>query len=117
MSRLVALPAHLANARNLLSFEPRVDAEDLDRYLFVDCEVVDPDHDPELPLELLLIAKRGVGHLLLEKARLDRRNDPAEVFDALEVDLRLALHLIGQRLDEIAAAERVDRVRHAPLVP
>ena len=37
-------------------------------------------------------------------------------FDALEISLGLALHLIRERLHEVAAAQRVDRVRDASLV-
>src|SRR6266849_6550996 len=74
------------------------------------------DDHPSLLLQLLLISKRSVGDLLLEEARLDGRDDAANLVDALEISLGLALHLIRERLHEVAAAERVDRVRDASLV-
>ncbi len=74
------------------------------------------DDHPSLLLQLLLISKRRVGDFLLEEARLNGRDDAANLFDALEISLGLALHLIRQRLHEVAAAERVDRVRDAGLV-
>ena len=74
-----------------------------------------PTIDPALLLELLLVPERGVRDLLLEEARLDRRDHAAKVLDLFEVPLRLALHLVGERLDEVAPTERVDRVRNATL--
>src|SRR5216684_3625197 len=114
--RLVALRAHRAHSLDLLGLEPWIDAEDLDRRLPINRELVDPDHDPLLLLELLLVAERRVRDLFLEEAGLDRRYDAAKLLDALEVRLRLALDLVGERFDEVAAAEGVDRACHASLV-
>ena len=69
-----------------------------------------PGVDRRLQLE------RGVGDLALRVVLLDRLDHPAELVDPLEVLVRRALDLVGQRLDEVRAAERVDRVRHAGLV-
>src|SRR5207237_10864524 len=82
--RLVALRTHGAHSLDLLGLELRVDAEDLDRRLLINGEIVDPDHDPALLLQLLLVAERRVRYLFLEEARIDRRNDSAELLDALE---------------------------------
>src|SRR5206468_1881096 len=114
--RLVALAPHAAHALALLGLKARVDAQDLDGRFLVDDEVVDTDHDPTLLLELFLVAERGVRDLLLEEADLDRRDDAANLVDALEVGLSLPFHLVGQRLHEVAAAERIDGVRYAGLV-
>src|SRR5207253_770685 len=45
-----------------------------------------------------------------------RRDDASDLVDALEVRLGLALHLVGQRLDEVAAAEGIDRIGDTRLV-
>ncbi len=50
------------------------------------------------------------------KPALDRLDHPAELVDPLEVLVAELLHPVGQRLDEVGAAERVDRVHHAGLV-
>ena len=69
-----------------------------------------PGVDPPLQLE------RGVGDLALREVVLDRLDHPAELVDAGEVGEGLALELVRERLDVVAAAERVDRVRDAGLV-
>ena len=62
-----------------------------------------------LRLDLGLVAERRLGDLLLEEVLLDRRDDAAEPLDLLEVVVRLALELVGERFDVVAAAERIDR--------
>ena len=47
---------------------------------------------------------------------LDGLDHPADRVDLLEVLVRVRLQLVGQRLDEVGAAERVDRVGDAGLV-
>src|SRR5258707_6625045 len=79
--RLVALGAHRAHSLDLLGLELGVDAENLDRRLPIDCEVIDPDHDPLLLLPLLLVAERRVGDLFLEETGFYRRNDSAELVE------------------------------------
>ena len=61
----------------------------------------------------------GVGRvhdLPLREAGLDRLDHAAELVDPAEVVEAAALHLRRQVLDEVGAAERVDRVRDAGLV-
>ena len=89
---------------------------DLGRGLALDLEVVDADDDPLSRIDLDLVAERGVGDLALREAALDRRDHAPELVDPGEVLVGGALHLVGQRLDEVGAAERVDRVRDAGLV-
>src|SRR5436309_2908970 len=49
----------------------------------------------------------------IQIARLQRGDHAAQLLDALEVGARLPRHLPRERLHEVAAAERIDRVRHA----
>ena len=79
-------------------------------------ERVDADDDAAPGVDLLLKAVGGVGDLALRVGLLDRGDHPAELIDPREVLVGERLEAVGQRLDEVAAAERVDRVRHAGLV-
>ena len=74
------------------------------------------DDDPLAALDLLLQPEAGVGDLALRVVLLDRRDHPAELVDLREIGIGLGLEAVGQRLDEIGAAQRVDRVRHPRLV-
>ena len=78
--------------------------------------VVDADHDPLAAVDLALELVGRVGDLALREAALDRLDHAAELVDLAEVLVRARLQLVGQRLDEVGAAERVDGVRHAGLV-
>jgi hypothetical protein len=59
-------------------------------------------------VELALEAVGRVGDLLLRVAHLDGRDHAAQPVDLVEVAPDLPLDLVGQRLDEPRAAERVD---------
>src|SRR2546427_13060646 len=65
-----------------------------------------------IALELL----RGARDLPLEPAALDARHHTAHRLDLREQSLRFPLELIGERLDVVGSAERVDHVRYARLV-
>ena len=70
-----------------------------------------------LPGVVFLLERVGrIGDLALRIAALDRLHHPAQLVDLGEVLIRQLLHPIGQRLHEIRAAERIDRVRHPRLV-
>ena len=77
---------------------------------------VDPDDPPLARVELALVAVRGVGDLALRVALGDRGDHAAAPIDLVEVAPDLALGLVGQRLDEPRAAERVDRGVDAALL-
>ena len=57
---------------------------------------------------------RRARDLALEVAGLDAGHDAAERVDLLEDLLGLALQPVGQRLDEVRARQRIDRVRRRP---
>ena len=103
-------------AVDLLALERGVDAEDLDRLLGLIRVSVDPDHDPPALVHLLLVPERRVRDLALRIVLLDRLDHPSELVDLAEVLVGGRLHPVRQRLDEVGAAEGVDRVRHAGLM-
>ena len=67
-------------------------------------------------LDALLVAERRVGDLPRDQAGLDRGDRAAGVDDLQHAPDRLALDLVGERLDVVRAAERVDDLRRAGLV-
>ena len=79
-------------------------------------EVVHPDHllpaRFDAPLKLL----GRPGNLPLEPAALDARHHAPDRLDLREERLRFPLEVVGQRLDVVRPAERVDDVLHAGLV-
>ena len=77
---------------------------------------VDADDPAAAGVDLALQLEARVGDLALGEVLLDRLDHAAELVDAREVRVGAALELVGQRLDVVGAAERVDRVRHARLV-
>ena len=104
------------DAPDLLFFEPGGHFVQLG-FGFVCVDVlVYADDDPFAALDLLLQPEAGVGDLALGVVLLDRRDHPAELVDLREIAVGLGLEPVGQRLDEIGAAQGVDRVRHAGLV-
>ena len=72
---------------------------------------VDADDDALAAVDLALELVRRVGDLALREAALDGLDHAADLVDLVEVLVRVRLQLVGQRLDEVGAAERVDRVR------
>ena len=120
-ARSTAAPSRRARtpceAVDLLALQRRVDAQDLDLAVVALGEVVDADDDPPARSRISCWrVVRGVGDLALREAALDGLDHPAERVDLIEVLVRVALHLVRERLDEVGAAERVDRVRDAGLV-
>ena len=78
------------------------------RLVFLD-EVVDADDDLVARLDRLLEPIRRLGDLLL-RIPLDRFDHSAHAVDDLEIVLRTPLHVEGQPLEEVGAAERVNHV-------
>src|SRR3712207_1935781 len=101
------------DAADLLALERGVDPQD--RQLAAAPLGVGVDADDlalagvELPLQL----PRRVGDLALWEVQLHRLDHPAELVDAAEVVVRALLQTVRQRLDEVRAAERIDRVHNA----
>ena len=77
---------------------------------------VDADDHALAPLDLGLVAEARLGDLALEEVLLDRGDDAAAPGDLLEVVVGLPLELVGQVLEVVGAAERVDGVDDAGLV-
>src|SRR6059036_1376907 len=72
--------------------------------LLVDDKVVHP-HDRALPvLDLALIPIREARNLLLEEPFPDRRNNAAQVSDAVEVSIRVFLEFAREGFEEVRAA-------------
>src|SRR5207237_235769 len=100
-----------------LGFERRLrDPQDLEIRLFVHDEIVDADDHPLAVLDLPLVSVCGVRNLLLEEPFPDRGVDAAEPLDPVEVPVGLFLEFVREGLEEIGAAEGVDRIRDAALV-
>src|SRR3984885_1707787 len=94
---------------DLLALGLRIDAEDV-RHLglaLVD-ELVDADDDVLTGAVALVVAERGLLDLVLDE--VDRADRAAEAVDLLDQLVRADLDLVGQRLDEVRAGERIDRV-------
>src|SRR5215218_5798052 len=112
----VAAGADGLHAADLLALEGRVDVVQLELALAALGEVVDADEDAVAAVVLLLEGVGGVGDLALREAALDGLGHAAELVDLREVLIGAGLELVRQRLDEVRAAERVDRVRRPRLV-
>ena len=57
-----------------------------------------------------------LGNLSLEKSALQGSNHASHVFDAPEVVIRAGLHLVGQRFQEVAAPQGINRIGDPGLV-
>jgi len=68
---------------------------DLERRLGIEAVLVDPDHDLPAAIELLLIAVRGLGNLLLREPELDGTHDATHRIDLPDVFRRLRLDTVG----------------------
>ena len=97
---------------DLLALERWVDPEDRRMGLVALEIVVYPDDDPLPGVDRSLKGECGIGDLALRVAALDRLDHATELVDLREVRVAEFFHPIRQRLDEVRAAERVDRVRH-----
>ena len=88
----------------------------LDRLLLTFGEAVDADDHPFSRLDLLLPAERRLLDLALHEALLDGGDRATQRVDALDQLPGFRLELVGERLDEIRAAERIGGIRAARLV-
>ena len=79
-------------------------------------EIVHADDDLFLSLDRLLILVRRILNFALRKSLLDRRDHSAHRVEPLEVFPAAFFHIERQALDEIRAAQRIDRVRDAAFV-
>ena len=78
--------------------------------------LVDADDDLVAPVDARLPARRGFLDAQLRHARLDRLRHAAERLDLLDELPRLVGEAVRERLDVVAAAERVDDVGDARLL-
>src|SRR6185503_20499258 len=106
-------PPHVLETGHLLPLYLRIDLEDRDLGLFCSRVCIDADDELLLGLHLLLEAERGLGDLALRVAPLDRLDHPAEALDLTQVALEALFHPLGEVLEVVRAAERVDGVRRA----
>src|SRR5207249_8860338 len=85
----------------------RVEPMQLDVLFLALVEAVDADDHALARLDLLLVAERGLLDLALDEALLDRRDRAAALVDLRNQLTRPGLELVGERLDEVGAAERI----------
>ncbi len=116
-ARCIARLAQCGESRSLrlVGFLPHAEHRDRERRLLGDKLVDADDHAPML-LDLPLLAHRALGDLPLEPPLLDATHHAALLLDLGEDRLGFALELVGERLDVVRAAERIDHVRDAGLV-
>ena len=100
----------------LLLFRIIGDLQDFDRVIVVGQELVHPDDDLLTELDLTLEGGRRLGNLPLEPAALDSPNDAADRADLGEQRFGFTLELVGECLDVVGPAQRVDHLRDASLV-
>ena len=111
---LVAVLLERLQALDLLALGLRVHAQDLDLVDGVGHVLVHADDDVLLLLVALLVAP---GRLLdLGADERDALHRAAHLVDLVDQRLRRLLDLVGERLDEVGAGERVDGVGGAGLV-
>ena len=79
-------------------------------------EAIDADDRPLSRLDLPLVLEGRLLDLVLDEPLLDRRDGAAQLVDPLDQLPCPRLELLGERLDEVGAAERICRVRPAGLV-
>src|SRR3954447_799021 len=115
-ARAVAPRPHPLHAVDLLALERWVDPQRRDLPVVLVAVGVHAHHPAPAGVDLGLQLEARVGDLALREVLLDRVDHAAELVDAREVRVGLPLELVGERLHEVGAAERVDGVRHAGLV-
>ena len=113
---LVALGPHPLDPVHLRPLQLGVDGEHLGGLELLVDELVDADHDLLVGVDRLGEGVGGLLDLLLHVLGLDGVHRPAHGVDPLEVLPGVPLHLVGQRLDEPRAGQRVDGVGDARLV-
>src|SRR5579864_7809932 len=112
----VAAGAQGAEALELPALESRIDTLNLRRLVTLGLEAVDPDHDLLQAVDRLLEVIGGVLDFTLHVTKLDSAQRAAEMVDLGQVSVGARLDLVGERLDEIRAGQRVDGVGHPGLV-
>ena len=78
--------------------------------------IVGADGDPGPLLHVPLEGGGRVGDLLLDESFLDAGHHASALIDLLDQVRRFLLQLIGERLDEVRAGQRVDRIGYATLI-
>ena len=79
-------------------------------------KAVHPHHDSFAFFHGPLVAVSGIGDLLLKKAPLDCRQDPAQRLDAPEILFRFRFHFTGERFHKVRTGQRVRGISRAALV-
>src|SRR5207253_8818819 len=92
-----------------------VDIEDFDMIRLARLIFVDPDDDLFAAVDPRLAPRRRFLDAQFRHAALDRAGHAAEHLDLLDQPHRRFGHRMGQALDVIAAAERIDYLRNAGL--
>ena len=105
-----------SEARNLALFELRVDCLQVRLGVPGRGELVDTDDDPLVVVDRLGVLVGRRLDLILLVAGLDGSNRPAHLVDLVDVLPGEALDLVGERLHEVRAGERIGRVGDAALV-
>ena len=119
---VVAIASHAGEALQLGLLHLGPDAQDLELLVAALRGDVHAHDEVTAVVELALELVGGLGDLALEPSRLDgaehafEERAVAEPVEVVEHGLGLALHLVGELLDEPRAAERVGHVRDAGLV-
>jgi len=111
----VPLRPHARRPLELAPLGGRIDAQQLDALAALLLEGIHPDDDALACLDLLLELERCPLDLLLHEAALDGRDGSAHFVHPLDQLPCERLELVGQRLEEVGAAERVGRVGRAGL--
>ena len=100
----------------MILLDLRPDAEDVRERFFLHLKPVDPDDDPFLRLDLLLILIGALRNLLLNIARFDGLDRTAHRLDLFDIFDRLSLDFVGERLHDIGASQRVDHIGNPAFV-
>ena len=111
---LVAVGLERLQALHLLALGLGVHAQDLDLVDLVGHVLVHADHDVLLDPVALLVAPGRLLHLGADER--DALHRPAQLVDLVDQALGAGLDLVGQRLHEVGAGERVHGVGGARLV-
>ena len=113
----LAAGADLVQAAYLrLAHHVVVDIADLDGGLFLQLELVDPDHDLLAAVNARLLAGGRLLDAELGHAGLDRLGHAAQRLDLVDELARLGDQARGQGLHVVAAGQRVDHLGDAGLV-
>ena len=114
--RLLRAPgAQMPQLGGLLVARFLADVEDLLRSL-VDDVIIHADDDLFFLLDRALVGVAGLGDLLLREAVLDGLHHAAHRVQLAEILEGAVFHVPGQPLDEVGAAQRIDRVGNAGFI-